>query len=129
MPVIIILAIIALIATLIVFNIISETKESAGLRSAEFYLNAVEYAIANSTLNNEGINEGTYNVLDNGNICLEYNQDKTECTNELIVKVDGDIPDSGIITITGGAVSAIKLVYEEDTIVQNSKGNLIYQTQ
>ena len=46
LAVIVILAIIALIATPIVLNIINDTKESAQLRSAEFYLDAVETAVA-----------------------------------------------------------------------------------
>ena len=41
LAVIVILAIIALIATPIVLNIIKDSRESAGLRSAEMYLDAV----------------------------------------------------------------------------------------
>jgi len=51
LAVIVILAIIALIATPIVLNIIEESKENSSLRSAEMYLNAVDYAIAQATLN------------------------------------------------------------------------------
>ena len=43
LAVIVILAIIALIATPIVLNIIKDSRESAGLRSAEMYLDAVEH--------------------------------------------------------------------------------------
>jgi type IV pilus assembly protein PilA len=43
LAVIVILAIIALIATPIVLNIINDTKESAALRSADFYLDGVGY--------------------------------------------------------------------------------------
>ena len=46
LAVIVILAIIALIATPIVLNIIKDSKESATLQSAEFYLGAVETAVA-----------------------------------------------------------------------------------
>ena len=45
LAVIVILAIIALIATPIILNIIDDTKASAQLRSAEFYLDAVEQAV------------------------------------------------------------------------------------
>ena len=42
LAVIVILAIIALIATPIVLNVINDTKESAVLRGAEFYLDGVK---------------------------------------------------------------------------------------
>ncbi len=88
------------------------------------YLNAVEMAVVNSTLKDKNITDGDYNILPSGNACLKYTG--TECTDELTVEVKGETPDSGTITITGGAVSAIELVYEEKTIVQNEKGNLVY---
>ena len=50
LAVIVILAIIALIATPIVLNIINDTKDSANLRSAEMYLDAVEQSIATGML-------------------------------------------------------------------------------
>ena len=56
LAVIVILAIIALIATPIVLNIINDSKESSLLRSAEFYLDAVEQSILRATLNNKTIN-------------------------------------------------------------------------
>ena len=46
LAVIVILAIIAVIAVPIVLNIINETKESATLRSADFYVGALENEIA-----------------------------------------------------------------------------------
>ena len=54
LAVIVILAIIAIIATPIVLNIINETKESSLLRSAEFYLNAVEQSITQLNADNGG---------------------------------------------------------------------------
>ena len=51
LAVIVILAIIALIATPIVLDIISDTKKSSQLRGAEFYLDAVEQAVANKMMN------------------------------------------------------------------------------
>ena len=53
LAVIVILAIIALIATPIVLNIINDSKESAVLRSADFYLDAVELSIAQRALENK----------------------------------------------------------------------------
>ena len=71
LAVIVILAIIAVIAVPIVLNIIEETKNNATLRSADFYLDTVETNIATSTLKNQNIPDGTYNILESGNICLE----------------------------------------------------------
>ena len=50
LAVIVILAIIALIATPIVLNVIDNTKEESGLRSAEFYLKGLELSIAQEIL-------------------------------------------------------------------------------
>ena len=116
LAVIVILAIIALIATPIVLNIINETKESAQLRSAEFYLDAVETAIASSTLNNKKLENKTYNILESGNLCIEY-KDK-ECTNELKVKVSGEVPSSGSITIENGKIKYVELVLNDKTITR-----------
>ena len=70
LAVIVILAIISLIATPIVLNIINETKESATLRSAEFYMNAVENKVAMEMLKGETL-DGPYNITKDGDICLE----------------------------------------------------------
>ncbi len=125
LAVIVILAIIALIATPIVLNIISDTKESASLRSAEFYLDAVEFSVANLTLDNNNIEDGTYGILENGNICLEYDEDDN-CIDTLEVKVKGEKPNSGTITITNGEIGNVDILLNNDRIVTNSEGNVIY---
>ena len=126
LAVIVILAIIALIATPIVLNIISDTKKNASLRSAEFYMDAVEYAIANTVLNGDPIENGTYSILENGNICLEYDTD-SKCSRELEIEMNGEKPKNGEITITSGNVSEIGLLYGDKTIVKNDKDELVYQ--
>ena len=68
LAVIVILAIIALIATPIVLNIINEARESSDLRSAEFYLDAVEYAIADAMLYEGGMLDGDYSITKEGNL-------------------------------------------------------------
>ena len=103
LAVIVILAIIALIATPIVLNIITDTKGSATLRSADFYLDAVEYAIANKVLNNETLNDGIYLVMSNGNICLGTLENGV-CSDELEVEVNGEAPISGTIAIKNGEI-------------------------
>ena len=54
LAVIVILAIIALIATPIVLNIINDTKQSAILRSADFYIDALENEIMLENMNQGG---------------------------------------------------------------------------
>ena len=124
LAVIVILAIIALIATPIVIDIISDTKESAALRSAEFYLDGVEFAVATAKLNNRTIKNGVYNILENGNICLEYGAD-SKCTDELKVEVKGEKPKVGSIKITNGEISDASLKFGNNTVSTNSKGELV----
>ena len=134
LAVIVILAIIALIATPIVLDIISDTKESALLRSAEFYLDGVEFSIASAKLNNRTIKDGKYTIMSSGNICIEdYDETTKECkdndsnsgNNELVVDVNGEKPKEGFITISGGVISDIVLNLSNKDIVNNSKGELI----
>ena len=135
LAVIVILAIIALIATPIVLNIINETKESANLRSAEMYLNGVEQSIARGMLQNKYIEDGTYNILDDGNICLEKYElvdDKYVCkdndgvpnNNELIVEVDGEKPKSGNIAIINGTLDGASLELGSKTLGKSGNGGV-----
>ncbi len=128
LAVIVILAIIALIATPIVLNIIDDTKESSTLRCADFYLDAVEFSVANSTLNNKKIKDDTYNVLENGNICLEYDEDDN-CIDTLEVEVKGEKPNSGTITITNGEISGVNIILNKKEIIKNNEGKLVYKEE
>ena len=122
LAVIVILAIIALIATPIVLDIIKDTKESSLLRSAEFYISAVEQTVAK-----EKMNDATYNP----NTCKIENK-KLYCdgrTEELKVDVEGEMPESGNITFSNGDIKDVTLKYEEGkTIVKNAQGKLVYTT-
>ena len=122
LAVIVILAIIALIATPIVLNIIKDSKENTIKISAENYLSALDNSIA---LNKEKIKNNTYDIIDKGNICLEY--DSTNCINELKLKVEGTIPESGTITIEKGIVVSYELVYREKIIKKESNGKKIIE--
>ena len=124
LAVIVILAIIALIAVPIVLNIIKDTKESSMLRSADFYIDALEISIATKMLDGSSIQDGTYNIIDNGNICLEYDEKET-CINILEVEVDGEVPTSGTITIISGKINDINLTYPSGTVTQNTEGKLV----
>ena len=113
LAVIVILAIIALIATPIVLNIIDDAKKESDLRSGEFYLKGLELSIAQATLKGQNTTDGVYNIMSNGNVCLEtYDSDKKECkdrdgnpnNNELIVEVKGKVPSLGTIVIENGQI-------------------------
>ena len=101
LAVIVILAIIAVIAVPIVLNIINNAKENSTLRSAEMYIKSAELSIAQSTLKNKNITDGTYNLKE-GDICLN-----TDCTDKLKVEVSGKVPENGTITILNGSISEL----------------------
>ena len=126
LAVIVILAIIALIATPIVLSIISDSKESAQLRSAEMYLKGLETSVATATLNNKNITDGTYEI-NNGNICLGIVKDNT-CKKEetLVVEMNGETPTSGTITIESGKVKDIAFTYSNKKTIVMNEGKLVY---
>ena len=125
LAVIVILAIIALIATPIVLDIINDSRNSSQLRSADFYLDAVEYAISQSMVDNKPVESGTYNIIEDGNVCLQFEGDK--CKDILEVEVSGGVPKEGSnITIIGGQIKKINLQYEQSTIMKNQKAELAF---
>ena len=128
LAVIVILAIIALIATPIVLNIINDAKESSLVRSAEFYLNGVEISVSTAKLNNKNVKEGTYSIMEDGNICLEEydvntrtckDNDTTPDNNELIVEVKGEKPNSGKISVNAEGKVALSLYNDRYYIKKN----------
>ena len=117
LAVIVILAIIALIATPIVLNIINDTKESAVLRSADFYIAAVENEIMLENMKQGGsFNPNTCEITNGAVSC----DDK-----EITLKVDGEVPSNGSITFEDGKVTSISLTYTNGTVTLNNKGELI----
>lgn len=126
LAVIVILAIIAVIAVPIVLNIIDEAKQSSVLRSADFYLRAAELSISQATLKEQNISDGVYKILGNGNICLEYKVDNETCEKELMVEVNGEVPEIGSITITNGNITGLNIFLNKKEIYINSKGELVY---
>ena len=124
LAVIVILAIIALIATPIVLNIIKDSKESATLRSAELYLGAVEQTIVQEMMDGNKIEDGTYEITKEGNICLEKDKDNT-CKNELKIDSTGKIANEGIIQITNGKISKSYLKID-DKLMKKADNEIEY---
>ena len=83
LAVIVILALIALIATPIILNVINDAKKQAAKDSAYGYMDAVEKYIVSSELEDKSIKDGIYRVED---------------LNKKI-SVKGSTPDNGIIKI------------------------------
>ena len=98
LAVIVVLAIIALIATPIVMNTIKSAKKGAAERSADSYVKQVETAVATKRLEGE-ILEGTYTINDKGNLT------GNGLTEPLVIEMNGNKPTSGTIKISNGQVT------------------------
>ena len=104
LAVIVVLAIIALIATPIVMNTINNAKKGAAERSGETYIKQVEVAIATKRLEESTSDlsslDGTYTINEDGN--LEGNN----LIEPLVIEVSGNRPTSGTIIVKDGEVQA-----------------------
>ena len=123
LAVIVILAIIALIATPIVLSIIDDTKKSSMLRSAEMYLNGVENSIMKENMNEGGNYRPNDCTITNGLVkCDDYEG--------IAVEVDGELPQDGsTIKFENGKIVEVRLVYKSATIVMDEKNNLVFATE
>ncbi len=100
LAVIVVLAIIALIATPIVMNTIKNSQKGAAERSAENYIDAVETAVATAKLDSDGISDGTYTIDENGNLLVP-----SLSGGKLTIEMNGNKPTGGTITIKNGQVT------------------------
>ncbi len=126
LAVIVVLAIIALIATPIVMNTINNAKKGAAERSADSYIKQVETAIAeNRVKTGNTVSDGTYEINNDGNICLN-----SECTEKLDINMNGDKPSSGTIKIINGQVeSATDMVVKDYNVSYTSSDNKYVVTE
>ena len=123
LAVIVVLAIIALIATPIVMNAIEKSKKGAAERSADNYIDAVETTVATERLEGN-ILEGTYVINDKGN--LEGNS----LTEPLEIDMNGNKPSSGTITIKDGQVTTdTTLTIGDYTVSYNEENNKYEATE
>ena len=100
LAVIVVLAIIALIATPIVMNTIKSAKKGAAEITTQNYIRAVEIAVATSALNRKSIPSGSYSIDSDGNLIgTELPDGKLE------IDVSGDKPTGGTIVIKDGQVT------------------------
>lgn len=137
LAVIVILAIIALIATPLVLNIINDTKRSASVRSGEFYLAAVEQAVAADMLNSRGFKAKECRIKEDGNLlCSELGFNTCEERNseivcggkekEIQINVRGEKPTDGIIKLNNGNVEDSKLTLNNNSLVMK-ENSLVFE--
>ena len=121
LAVIVVLAIIALIATPIVMNLIENSKKGAAERSAENYLRAVETAVASERINGP-VTDGEYQVDENGDLVLQ-----SDNTIKIEVDVNGTLPEEGtIVVIVNGLVdkTQVAIVIGDYTVSYDAEGKI-----
>ena len=99
LAVIVVLAIIALIATPIVMNTIKNAKKGAAERTADNYIKQVETTIAEKKLENNPLADGPYTIDGNGNLT------GNGLTKSVTIDMNGNKPSGGTIKISNGLVS------------------------
>ena len=122
LAVIVVLAIIALIATPIVMNTIKSAKKGAAERSADSYIGAVETAVATAKLEGKDIPDGTYKIDSDGNLTGEGLPD-----GKLTIDMKGNKPKDGTITIKNGQVTNDSTMTVGDYDVKYNDDNKKYE--
>ncbi len=112
LAVIVILALIALIATPIILNVINDAKKQAAKDSAYGYMDAVEKYIVSSELEDKSITDGIYRVED---------------LNKKI-SVKGSTPDNGTIKIESKTVKSYDIGID-GYVVSNGKVDKVSTTK
>ena len=122
LAVIVVLAIIALIATPIVMNTIKNAKKGAAERSADNYVKAVEQKVAESRIDGTKIANGTYNIQPDGNLCPTSGCGEND-KDKITIDMSGTKPTSGTVTISNGGVSQneTKLVVGDYNVKYNQE--------
>ena len=129
LAVIVVLAIIALIATPIVMNTIKSAKKGAAERSADNYLKQVEQAVAESRIDGTKILDGIYNIQPDGNLCPTTGCGEND-KDKITIEMSGNKPTSGKIIIKNSGVDKDKSDVKIDNyIVSYDKDNNKQQAQ
>lgn len=121
LAVIVILAIIAVIATPVVLGIINDSKKSATVRSAEFYLDAAISSIMKENIDTSGsFNPSTCMINTEGNISCDGGN------TPILVEVDGQKPVSGEFMLDNGKIEDVTLIFDNGTVSMNPNNELVY---
>ena len=123
LAVIVVLAIIALIATPIVMNTIKNAKKGAAERGADNYIKQVETAIATSKLDGKDVADGTYTIDENGNLT------GNGLTEPITIEMNGEKPKGGSIVIKNGQVTTDSSMTIGDYDVSYNPTNKKYEAK
>ena len=107
LAVIVILAIIALIATPIIMNVIENTKKGSAERTASNYIDAVKTAVATERIKGN-ILEGEYLIDEDGNLC-PAGETCTEA-NKIMIDMNGKKPNGVKIVLENGRVTTDSII-------------------
>ena len=123
LAVIVILAIIALIATPVILNIIDSSRESTQSITAQNYKKAIENSLAKKELNKEHVSNGSYEIMEDGNLCLSKLENGL-CENNDILKIEteGERPKKGYVEILNNSVHNLIIYINGYKITIDSKG-------
>lgn len=125
LTVLVILAVLSLIAVPIVNSIIFDSKDKASEISVKTYAKAINsYILSNATEVN--VSNGTYSVMQDGNLCLGTLISSTCSGNILEIKVDGIKPISGSVTVEDMKVYSLNIDYEEFSASMDNEGNVTF---
>ena len=122
LAVIVVLAIIALIATPIVMNTIKNAKKGSAERGADNYIKQVETAIATSKLDGKDVADGTYTIDQDGNLTGTGLPD-----GKLTIEMNGEKPKSGTVVIKNGQVTTDSTMEIGDYTVSYNPTNKKYE--
>ncbi len=131
LAVIVILAIIALIATPIVLNLIDKARKGAAESSAYAYVNAAEKAAVVTLMENTGVKlAGTTCTVSDDGKALDCKDSSSSSVATLSLDIKGDLPDdSGTITFDdNGSVTDASLTINGYGVVVNSEGKATIST-
>ena len=123
LAVIVILAIIALIATPIILNVIDDAKTNAAKNSAYGYIDALEKVNAQDMLSSESINvlSGTYTISNDGTL--------THDEKAVTVKFKGTKQTGGTLTYADGKLSSgSSIIVDGKTFTSDADGKLTLST-
>ena len=127
LAVIVILAVIALITAPIVAGIITNSRESSNKVSATNYIRAANTAITTAAIDNIVVEDGYYEILKNGNICLGEIEGNN-CSGEILkINASGNMPINGNVLIENEEIIRSTIVFEEFSVEHNYDGKLEYK--
>ena len=88
-------------------------------------MDSVENSLAANMLDGSKIEDGHYIIMENGDLCLELNKDKT-CKRGLIkVEVSGKTPEKGNIIIIGSKLEKVDLLVDNKEIFKYN-GEIVF---